>query len=185
MTHKTLLLALTLVLGLFAHVTSAHAQVAQFPRIGANACDVTSPSSTTFGRGLLGFYNSSTSATVSVTCTLPIEGTSATTATTTVKSLRVYFNDNNAVSGRAVSCTAYLLDAENHGFTIGTRHSCATAGGCTSSSNTFSGSGYLQFSSPNPVDDAAQILVMCNLPPISSGWAVSSLFSVVGAITVQ
>ena len=168
-----------------AFTSTADAQVAQFPRISANACNPTSPSGTTWGRGLLGFINSSTTTNLSVTCVLPISGTSWTSATTTANAVRLYYNDNHGVSGSAVSCTAYVRSAQGNGFTIGTRYSCATAGGCTSSANTWIGSGYLEWSTTSSVANASELLVMCSVPPIQSGWSVSSLVSLMAALTVQ
>jgi hypothetical protein len=181
---KPLIISIIFALGLTAHAARAHAQAAQFPRTSANACNPTSPSTTTFGRGLLGFYNSSTTANVSVTCVLPINGSSLTTATTTVNTLRVYYNDSNGLSGKAVQCTAYVRNAIGNGFAFGTRYSCATAGGCTSSGNTFTGVSYLEFSTPNSVTDASEVLVMCTVPPIQSGISVSALLNLTAALTV-
>ncbi len=179
-----------LVCALVAHVLlagTANAQVAQYPRLSASACNPTSPSATTWGRGLLGFINSSTTSSISATCVLPIEGTSFTSATTIVKAARLYYNDNNGVTGSTVSCTAYVRSAEGNGFTLGTKYSCATAGGCTSTgaNNTFIGSGYLEWSTASSVANASELLIMCSIPPIQSGWSVSSLISMMAALTVQ
>ena len=166
---------------------TANAQVAQFPRLSANACQPTTPSVTTWMRGLLGFANSSTTTSISASCVLPINGTSWTSATTIVKAARVYYNDNNGVTGSTVSCTAYVRAAEGNGFTLGTRYSCATAGGCTSTgaNNTYIGSGYLEFKTTSSLANASELLVMCSIPPIQSGWSVSSLVSTMAALTVQ
>lgn len=179
----------TLLCALVAYVTltgSAHAQVAQFPRLSASACQPTSPSATTWGRGLLGFINTSTTSSLSATCVLPINGTSLTSGTATVNGLRLHYNDNHGASGTgALSCTAYVRSAEGSGVTLGTRYSCAMPGGCTSSANTYIGSGYLQWSTTSSVTNAAELIVMCSIPPIQSGWGVTSLISVLGSLTVQ
>lgn len=182
---KTIVLAIAAFIAQVAFTSTAGAQVAQFPRISANACNPSSPSATTWGRGTLGFTNSSTTTTLSATCVLPIQGTSWTSATTTANAIRVHYYDNHGASGSTVSCTAYVRGVGGSGFTLGSRYSCATPGGCTSNANTYIGAGYLEWSTTTSVPNAAEVFVMCSIPPIQSGWGVSSLFSVMAALTVQ
>ena len=142
---KIWLVSIAVVLGLTTKTLVAHAQSTQFPRAGGSSCNPTTSSVTTWGRGTQGFYNSSTTANISVTCQLPIYGSSPTSATTTVNVARVFYNDNNGTSGKAVRCTAYLLGELGElgaGLSLGTKMSCSTPGGCTSPTNTFVGTGF-------------------------------------------
>jgi len=174
------------ILVLLGFASIAHAQVAQNPRVNANSCDPTTPSVTTWGRGLLGFYNASTTLSIGATCVVPIEGTSLTTGTlmgpTTV---RVYYNDNHSGSGSAVFCSAYIETVDSGGFFVGTKYSCSTPGGCTTSSNTFLGPGYLEFSTPYQATNVSDVLLLCSIPPIQSGWGASSLTRIAASLIVE
>ncbi len=164
--------------------TDSMAQSSQFPRVSGATCQPTMPAYSSWIRGNSGIGNTSTTSAIGVVCAIPIEGTSLSSATTTVNSLRIYYLDQNGTNGKAISCGGYLIDEAGAWINFATKFSCSTAGGCTSNANTYQGSGYIEFSSPTSLTNAHQLVASCALVDASTG-APSYIRSLKAWLTVM
>jgi len=180
--RTSLVLALTIT-GLTLGAASASAQSNQYPHVSGTACVPATPTYSIY-RGGFGLWNTSSSSTLSVVCAIPYDGTSLTGSTVTSNGIRIDYSDADSNSGQAISCNELVQYDYTYTYTA-SRYSCSTSGGCTSGSNTFTGTGYLTLPAVPQQSNVKGVIVYCNIPAWQSGQSISALISVAADLSVQ
>jgi hypothetical protein len=91
-----------------------------------------------------GGFQSTTSGSIDVTCPMNV-GTVASANTVGFASVVLYYNDQSTTG--AFSCTLSAHYPNGSSNTSAPKYTCSTAGGCADSTTSFSGTGYLQWTS--------------------------------------
>jgi len=137
-----------------------------------------------------GVVSFDTTATTSINCPLQFSGNAWGPTTVNPGRARVdYYDLNSATSGGDVSCSPHLVKASTTTVvSLGSRYSCATAGGCTAGGSTFSGgAGYLEWADVTGDNtDVVSVSFSCQLPKHISGyWLAGSLRAMSFEISAQ
>lgn len=147
-----------------------------FVSAGANSCQ---PQTTdAINHTVSGVSNPSTSAASVFVCPLNY-GTQ--TASQTLSAVVIRYVDNSSTD--TFSCVVYETTYGGSVYTSSSKYTCSTAGGCTDSTTSFTGSNYLQWNySELGSTLGVQFLdgnygVLCAVPKIPSGGVESRLVS--------
>lgn len=161
------------------------ASAAQYNKIGGTVCEVFgahTPNVNVYSA--YGLMNVSSTSDMRPVCEVPFQPDSINPTTVNPSQGRVDFLDLNSTANAShtgsVRCNMNLSIVGGTVVSMGTRYSCATAGGCTSGNNNYTGVGYLLF--PDTVAATANVIATnfdCVLPVYESpNWAGPSIIAV-------
>lgn len=165
-----------LIAGLAVAVTAGSGYAFTFVSAGGSSCQPQQTDAIYHTTG--GASNPSTSATSTFMCPLNF-GTQVNQQT--LSAVVVRYVDNSSSS--AFNCFVYEATYDGTVYLSTARYTCATAGGCTSSTTSYTGGGYLQWNNSDlGATLGVQFLdgnygVTCSVPPTPSGTNYSRVVS--------